>query len=78
MNKEKWKNCKSMSRLAVKLAEETGEVAAAHLDVLEVNTEIHRRRAITHLRTELEHVQFIALCMENLAIEAFDSEVSVL
>lgn len=80
MNSKKWRECRSVSRLTIKLAEETGEVAKAYLDVVEASTEILRRRALTHLRTEVEHVTFIADCLDNLVIASGDpaNEVSVL
>lgn len=73
MNKNRWRNCRSASRLVAKLAEETGEVASAYLDVLDCTNDGSRLAAKRNLLNELSHVRFIGNCLENLVMEGSES-----
>lgn len=73
MNKKKWLACKSAAKLTIKLAEETGEVAKAHLDVLEATNAQSREHRKGRLIVELGHVKFIAECLEQL-VKAEDTD----
>lgn len=58
--------CKSAAKLTIKLTEEVGEVAKAHLDVLEATGAQSREHRKRRLVIELGHVQFIAECLSHL------------
>lgn len=66
MNHAKWEATRSTSMLVIKLAEETGEVAKAHLDVQEARTEGQYSRAQENLMEEIDHVIFIAGRLKEL------------
>lgn len=66
MNRAKWENCHSTPRLVIKLAEETGEVAKAHLDMVEAKDAEVFMWAEDNLREEIDHVLFIAGRLKEL------------
>ena len=75
MNKARWMECKSAARLTIKLAEEVGEVAKAHLDVLDATSAQSRDHRKRQLVTEIGHVQFISQCLLDLVLADEGSEL---
>lgn len=74
MNREKWLAIESPLVLAVKLAEESGEVSKALLDAIEKvpeDGEHHKhdtnvRQLVNEVLVELGHVEFIGNCLRTL------------
>lgn len=66
MNRQKWRNCRSASRLLVKASEELGEVAKEYGDLVAASDERLRELAMRNMRREIEHATFILDCLDNL------------